>query len=125
MKHLFLKDDELTFMVYYQPKKKAQMLDFIYKKQQYFNRFEIEKTHLLKWLIKELQTNGFKCVEITDEFKNAININYDLDEESFVYRTITITQSRQYSCFHFRIGKAFYTLATLEEAIETIDKELR
>lgn len=125
MKHLFLKDDTQTFMVYYQPKKKAQMLDFIYQKQKYFNSYKIEKHGLLKWLVKELQTNGYKVVEITDEVKNTINVNYDLDEESFVYKGITITQSYQYNTYHFYIGKAFYTCATLEEAIETIDKELK
>lgn len=124
MKHLFLTNDSNVFMVYYQPKKKAQMLDFIYQKQKHYNLDEKEKSGLLKYIVKELQSNGYKVVEITSEVQNTININYDFDEESFVYRGVKIVQSQYgYSFYLNNSAKSFVSVLTIEEAIELIDKE--
>lgn len=129
MKHLFLKDDELTFMVYYQPKQKAKLYELIFKTEQNYWKSDYENSDwgLLSTIIIKLQENGFKVKEITQELKEAIEVYDDLAEDSFDYKGITINES-MYSgyCFYLNDStKSFHSCATIEEAIETIDKELK
>ena len=120
MKHLILQDDEMTFMVYYQPRKKEQMFDLIFKSQQTYWK-EQEETHLslLPYLILDLQANGFKCVEITSEMKNAINV-YDLSPTTMTYKGIEIFES-QYG-FSFYLGSQFNSCLSIGEATSEIDR---
>lgn len=127
MKHLFVKDDEMSFMVYYPPKKKALLYELMFKRTQEYwktNEAESSYTSLLPNLIKHLQRNGFKCVDITIEKQETIDIYGDINEDSFMYRGVEISES-QYGGYSFWVGKTLNICLTIEEAINTIDKELK
>ena len=128
MKHLFLEDDETKLMVYYPPKKKALLYELVFKFEKeywYLHDTEKEPSESLLWFIYfKLQENGFKVVDITTEEKEAINVYDDLTEDSFTYRGVLVSQS-MYGGFSFWVGKTLNTCLTIEEAINTIDKELK
>lgn len=127
MKHLILQDDELSFMVYYQPRKKGQMFDLIFKSQQEYWKSDYENSDwgLLLTMIIKLQENGFKCVDITKEIDDKINVYSDLEIDSLVYRGVKIIQSQYgFSFYSNQSYKSFNSVLNIEDAIKIIDKEL-
>ena len=124
MKHLFLEDDETKLMVYYPPKKKALMYELIFKTYQQQCLDKRNGNTELYAIECALQQNGFKVVNITTEIKDTLNIYNDLTKDTFVYRGVFISQS-MYSGYSFWVGKTLNTCLNIEEAIATIDKELK
>ena len=121
MKHLIIKDHELSYMVYYRPKDKAKMYEVIYKAQQDFWSHNLG-FELLNFITKKLNENGFKVADLSQEIKQSVNVRCDFSESSFFYKEIKVKEN-SYG-YWFRIGTAIYTCKTIEEAIKIIDKEV-
>ena len=120
MKHLFLQDNNLSYLVYYRPKDKAKMYETIYKAQQDFwsHNYGYE---LLDFITKKLNENGFKVNDLSQEIKEMVNVCCDFSENSFFYGTTRVMEN-SYG-YYFRLGETTHTCKTIDEAIAIIDKE--
>lgn len=124
MKHLILQDDKLSFMVFYRPTDKAKMYEIVFKAQQHYWKSDYENSDwgLLLTIIIKLRENGFKCVDITKEIDDKINVYSDLEIDSFFYKKRKIHQLATGYGF-FDKDWAYNTCETIEQAIDYLDKE--
>lgn len=124
MKHLILKDDELSLMVYFRPKDKAKMYEIIFNSQQDYNQNKDKYSlSLLPYIVSKLQLNGFKVVDMTEELKDCLNVYDDLGIDYLIYKGIKI-YSYLYG-YGFRLQETFTATKTIEEAIKIIDLEVK
>lgn len=124
MKHLFINDDEYTFMIYFQPKQKTKLIELIYEteKDYWASDYENSDWGLLMTIYFKLKEKGFKIKEITKEINQSIDVYNDLCEDTIRYRGVEVRQNPL--GFNFRIGNTTNSVFSLEQAIKTIDREV-
>lgn len=124
MKHILLNDDEYTFLVFYQPKKKGQLFELLSTgTKEYWKTQEKQRHGLLLHLVLDiLMTNGFKCKEMKGT-KESFNVYQDFEETGdFYYKDTKI--NRVGNGFYFHLDSFDCVFDNLGRAIEEIDKEM-
>ena len=122
MKHLILQDHNLSYMVYFRPKDKAKLYQTIFLSQQKYWGYGKHPLELLNYITLDLNKNGFKVVDISQEIKEIIDIRCEFSDSSFIYRKIRVWFD-PYGLHYHHKGR-LTTCKSLEEAINLIDKEL-
>ena len=121
MKHLILQDHNLSYMVYFRPNDKPKLYRTIFLSQQRYWQQENNPLELLNYITLDLNKNGFKVVDISQEIKQAVYIRSDFNEESFVYKGVRV-RVNQFG-YTFRTKEKIHSCKDIDLVFMVIDKE--
>ena len=122
MERLILEDCKTTYLVYYRPKDKVKLYEILFEAGIDWNVRYYNEMPIGEFVKKDLNSHGFKVVDISDEIKSTLNLRRDLSERYFTYKGVRVFID-PYGLTYQHKGR-ITACKSVEEAINLIDKEL-